>query len=147
MDNPFIHKEFFNCLIGKKIARGMSRTVYAFSANSSMVVKIEEGVKSFQNVREWEYWQEIKDSPAKKWFAPCLYISPCGSVLIQERVLPLERKKYPKKIPHFITDTKYENFGLLDGKFVCCDYGNIPFAKGITSKMVKAEWWSDIEVD
>lgn len=145
--SPFIHKEFFNTLIGKKLGRGSARAVYAFTANADMVVKVETKGESFQNIREWEYWQEMKDSPVAKWLAPCLYISPCGSVLIQARVLPLERSKYPKKIPHFFTDTKYQNFGLYKGKFVCMDYGNIPFAKGVTSKMVKADWWSDIEID
>lgn len=147
MDNPFIHKEFFRTLIGKQIGRGMSRTVYAFKLNPDLVVKVEEDTESFQNVREWEYWNEMKDSPVAKWLAPCLYISPCGSVLIQSRVLSLDRSKYPKKIPHFFTDTKYNNFGLYKGKFVCMDYGNIPFAKGVTSKMVKADWWGDKEVD
>lgn len=145
--SPFIHKEFFNTLIGKKLGRGSARTVYAFTANADMVIKVETKGESFQNIREWEYWQEMKDSPVAKWLAPCLYISPCGSVLIQSRVLPLDRNKYPEKIPHFFTDTKYNNFGLYKGKFVCMDYGNIPFAKGVTSKMVKAEWWSDVEID
>lgn len=147
MDNNFINREFFNTLVGKQLGRGMSRTVYAFKLNPDLVVKIEEGKGSFQNIREWEYWNEMKDSPVARWLAPCLYISPCGSVLIQSRVLPLDRSKYPKKIPHFFTDTKYQNFGLYKGKFVCIDYGSIPFAKGVTSKMVKADWWGDNEID
>jgi hypothetical protein len=147
MDSPFIHKEFFNTLIGKQLGKGSARTVYAFSANPELVVKVEIGGESFQNVREWEYWKEMKDSPMAKYLAPCEYISPCGAVLIQGRVLPLDRSKYPKKIPANFTDTKYQNFGLYKNKFVCCDYGNIPFAKGVSAKMVKAHWWGDIEID
>lgn len=146
-DNPFIHKEFFRMLIGKQLGRGMSRTVYAFKLNPDLVIKVEEGRESFQNVREWEYWHEMKDSPVARWLAPCLYISPCGTVLVQGRVHGLDHSKYPKKIPHFFTDTKYNNFGLYKGRFVCMDYGNIPFAKGVTSKIVKADWWGDKEIE
>jgi hypothetical protein len=147
LDNPFVHKEFFNTLIGKQLGRGVARTTYAFSANAGMVIKVETKGNSYQNVREWEYWNEMKDTPVAKWLAPCLYISPCGAVLVQERVQMIEHSKYPKKIPAFFTDTKYQNFGMLNGKFVCFDYGNIPFAKGISTKMQNVKWWSDLELD
>lgn len=147
LDNPFVHKEFFNTFIGKQLGRGMSRTVYVFAANSQMVVKIETKSESFQNIREWEYWQEMKDTPLAKWLAPCIYISPCGTILVQDRVMMIDRSKYPKKIPASFTDTKYQNFGAIKGKFVCFDYGNIPFAKGVSTKMQTVKWWSDLETD
>ena len=152
IDNAFIHKEFFRMMIGKQIGRGMSRAVYAFKNDPTLVIKVEEASESFQNVREWEYWQENKDfKPVAQWLAPCHYISPCGTILVQSRVGSLEKSAYPKIIPHFFTDTKYQNFGTLKGKTVCFDYGNIPLSKGIEIKkgkvkMVKAEWWGDQEI-
>lgn len=153
MDNPFINREIYGLIIGKQLGRGMSRTVYQYLLDPTLVVKIETKAGSFQNIREWEYWNENKEfAPMRDWLAPCLYISPCGSVLIQKKCYPLDEKKYPKMIPHFFTDTKYQNFGLLDGNVVCFDYGNIPLSKGVIiikkkTKMVKAKWWRDSDID
>ena len=153
MENNFINKEIYGTVVGKQIGRGMSRSVFVYALDPTLVIKIEDKSQSFQNVREWEYWQENKDyKPIAQWLAPCVAISPCGSVLIQKRVHTLDQSRYPKTIPQFFSDTKYQNFGLLNGKFVCFDYGNIPLSKGVIInkgkvKMVKAEWWGDKEID
>ena len=153
MENNFINKEIYGLFIGKTLGRGMSRTVYTHALDPTLVIKIEEKAQSFQNIREWEYWNENKDfKPIAEWLAPCIAISPCGSVLIQKRVNSLDYSKYPKMIPHFLTDNKYQNYGLLNGKFVCFDYGSIPLSMGITiikkkTKMKKVEWWGDKEID
>lgn len=153
MDNNHINREIFGLVIGKQLGRGASRTVYSYALDPSLVVKVEERSGSFSNIREWEYWQENKEyAPMRDWLAPCIAISPCGSVLIQKRAYKLDPKKYPKMIPHFFTDTKYENFGMIDGNFVCIDYGSIPMSKGLIiikkkTKLVKAHWWGDKEID
>lgn len=147
INNELIQKEFTRMLFGKQIGRGLSRTVYVLLSDPTLVIKTEIKGNSFQNIREWEYWNEMKGTPVEKWLAPCLFISPCGTVLIQKRCETLDKSKYPSKLPSFFTDTKYQNFGLLNNKFVCFDYGNIPFSKGVNSKTVKANWWGDQEID
>ena len=58
-----------------------------------------------------------------KWFAPCVDISPSGHFLIQKKCKPLiDIKCLPKNIPGFFTDVHWNNFGMLNGKFVCFDY-------------------------
>lgn len=106
----------------------MARKVYVLRLNPEYVIKIESGRQSFQNVAEWEYWSWVKDTKIEKWFAPCELISTCGSMLVQRRVTPLRPNELPKRLPAFLDcDLKIENFGLIDGKFVCCDYGTAQF--------------------
>lgn len=153
MENNFINKEIARLLCGRVIGRGMSRTVYVNNLDPTTVIKIEEHTQSFQNVREWEYWDENKEfKPVAEWLAPCVAISPCGTVLVQKRAYPADPKLYPKTIPHFFTDTKYQNFGLINKKLVCFDYGSIPMSRGIIvikkkTKMQKVGWWGDKEID
>lgn len=143
---PFINSrtvqlDIYDCILGKEIGRGMSRIVYEHRTDPTLVVKIETQGGSFQNVREAELWFEIADTPFKKWFAPIVYVSACGTVILQKKCAPCQKEKYPGKIPIFFTDTKYDNFGILDGKFVCFDYGTIPFTMDWKNKLKKANWW------
>lgn len=84
----------------------------------------------------------MKDSPLKKWFAPCIDISPNGVFLLQKKTEPCSTSKYPTVVPSFFTDLKYQNFGLLNGKVVCFDYGTILFTN-LNEKTRKAKWWSE----
>jgi hypothetical protein len=138
-------------LLGEQIARGTYRTVYQHATNPDWVVKVETG-EGFHNVREMTLWSDLQldsaePSPYCKWLAPCRWISDYGTFLIMDKTEKRSRDKYPAKIPAFLTDTKYENFGWLpDGSFVCHDYGlsKINYV-GHTKKMVKAHWWSPNE--
>src|SRR5574343_3505 len=146
MDYPFhdshtIKMDIFDCILGKEIGRGMTRIVYQHRTDPTLVVKVEHEGGAFQNVRESELWFEIADTKFKKWFAPVVYVSGCGTVIIQKKCEPLDKKKYPKKIPVFLTDTKYANYGLLNGKFVCFDYGSIAFTMDWKDRLKKAQWW------
>lgn len=138
---PISASDFVDLMLGEKIGEGMSRDVYEFSINTDYVVKHETG-DAYQNVIEWTIWQAIKDTPMKKWFAPCHFISPNGLFLIQERAIPCPKEMYPKRVPACMSDFKYKNFGLIKGKFVCIDYGTMPITNyAITPKMKKADWW------
>lgn len=146
MDYPFqdsqtIKLDIFDCILGKEIGRGMTRIVYEHRTDPTLVVKVEHEGGAFQNVREAELWFEIADTPFAKWFAPVVYVSASGSVIIQKKCERVQKSKYPKKIPGFLTDTKYGNYGLLNGKFVCFDYGSIPFTANWNGRLKKAEWW------
>lgn len=143
--NNTLSKDLFNLVAGDKISEGSDRSVYNFALNSDLVVKFETTSKGFQNIMEWETWKVVEnDKDAKRWFAPCIQISPCGTILLMEKTTPAPRDKYPLKIPAFLTDTKYSNYGILRGKFVCHDYGlHLLMENGLTKRMIKADWWSE----
>lgn len=135
---PFIHTELKNLVLGKKLGTGAYRKVYAHRQDKSLVVKVEEGGRMFSNVVEWETWQYVQYTALAKWFAPCVDISPCGSILLMKRVEPARMSEMPKQVPAIFTDLKIENWGVLDGKVVCCDYGNLLL--NIKGNLKKAEW-------
>ncbi len=141
-----ITRDFIGLFLGKKIGAGMSRTVYLCREDTSCVIKIESASKRFQNVLEWEIWETVKHTKLKKWFAPCIAISDCGTVLIQKRANAINKEQYPKKIPAFFGDTKYQNFGMIGKQFVCLDYGtcHIPaINKGLGKQMKKSKFWEE----
>ena len=144
-----VARDFFSIMAGKWLGGGVGRGVYVLNTDSSLVVKIETASYSFQNVAEWEAWGDLNDmagDSASKWFAPCYYISPCGAVLIQARTRPLDRSLFPKKMPSFFTDLKYQNFGTFEGRVVAHDYGYHRFVPlGATARMRNADWRDDEE--
>ena len=123
-NKPISAIELCDLFLGKMIGIGASRTVYQCLINDTYVIKHENHNDMFQNVTEWRLWQEIKEyKEYSKWFAPCHYISPNGMFLIQSKVEKIPVSQYPKEIPAFFGDLKYQNFGMLNGHFVCFDYG------------------------
>lgn len=125
--------------LGDLLGKGVSRSVYVMEQDSTKVVKVETQ-KSFQNVMEWETWQHVKGTEYAKWFAPCHFISEGGSVLIMERTE--EVSKIPKRVPAFLSDLKRTNFGTLNKRFVCRDYGtNLLMHNGLTARMKPAKFW------
>ena len=140
-----VSTELFRVICGTKIGHGGSRVVYRCRLDDDIVIKIETNPESFNNVSEWRLWQSIRilNQPrVEKWFAPCLHISPCGVVLIQQRTYPVN--VFPKKIPVWLSDTKTCNYGKLSsGKFVCHDYGEgwMTDLYGLyNEEMKQAEW-------
>ena len=123
IDQDILDKELWNLVLGYEIGYGRDRTVYMCALNTSFVIKVEYGERSFQNRVEWETWEYVSGGPYEKWFAPCNRISPCGTLLFQKRTTPVQ--KLPKKLPAFFTDLKCENFGMFEGRLVCHDYGTI----------------------
>jgi len=122
----YIRKEAFWTLCGKKIGSGCYRKVYECSFDNTLVVKVESRSQCFSNILEWTYWGELHWMEGyKEWLAPCVQISPSGGVLIQKKIEPIRRNELPKKLPQFLTDIKPENFGMYEGRLVCCDYGSI----------------------
>jgi hypothetical protein len=134
-------------VLGDKLGNGISRDVFVFKVNEEFVVKVEhEDSGLFQNVTEWALWDALQyDKELSQLFAPCHQISDCGRFLLQKRVKqPLAHEKLPKKLPCFFTDTKVENFGMLNGRVVACDYGT--FSMGLVANVSKrkriVEWWT-----
>ncbi len=130
------------CFVGELVGEGAYRAVFEFALDPQFVVKIEFGDRSFCNVREWATWHDVKDQKAAKWFAPCRWISPGGSALVQRRTTPLEPGNRPRKIPYWMTDRKAENYGTIDGQFCCHDYAFMDFDSEMTGRprLSPAHW-------
>ena len=134
-----IVKDMFDSFCGTPLGYGIGRQVYEHRHDPSLVIKIEYASNSFQNVLEYEAWQYVKETIHAKHFAPCVYISPCGTVLIQKKTD--KAKKYPDRLPVFLTDTKRANYGVYKGHFCCHDYGftNL-MTTGLTKRTRKIDW-------
>lgn len=139
-----VMRECAALLCGERINWGQFRTVFECALDPDWVVKVEDGAGNFQNVLEWEAWQEFKDDKAiGKWLAPCHYISPTGIVLIQSKTMTMAESEYPKKVPAVFTDLKLQNWGRLPNtqRAVCHDYAKLRRSTPVGMRGVK--WWSD----
>ena len=133
--------DLFRLVVGERIGGGISREVYEFRPNNDLIIKFDTNSRSFQNVSEWETWGWVRGTRMARWFAPCVQISPCGTVLLQRRCEPLQKKQIPRKLPAFLCDFKPENFGLLEGKVVCLDYGTAwSCIRSVPKQLVKVDW-------
>ena len=132
-------------LILKQLGSGAFRSVFQFTED--LVAKIEPD-DNFHNVMEYKLWKFVEETPyLRKWFAPCHFLSSNGKVLLMSKVERRSKEHYPKKIPVFFDDLKYDNFGWIDNQFVCCDYASeLIFARLYSPMRMKtAEWWSHDE--
>lgn len=108
---------------GKVIGRGMSCTVYQHKTQPHLVIKRERQVGKFQNVNEYHIWHQICCMKLAEWFAPVYAISPCGQFIIQAKTQPITADQLPSQVPGLFTDFKQNNWGMLEGRPVCHDYG------------------------
>lgn len=142
-----IPTDFFRLITANLIGEGYSRRVYDCRLNPDIVIKIERQGHTFNNFREFDTWGTAKQiETAALWLAPCLHISQCGKVLIQERTYGTDR--FPDKIPVWFSDLHEHNFGRLkNGRFVCHDYGHSGVLRqGLeTTRQRKAKWSFDKE--
>ncbi len=146
--NGVISVDMFNLMCGKWLGGGISRGVYVLGIDPSLVIKVETASTSFQNAMEWEVWNSLEreETTAMDWFAPCHYISECGTILIQARTAPMHKSEAPKKLPAYFTDVKIQNFGWYDGRIVAHDYGYHKFVSlGSKCNLRRADWHDDNE--
>lgn len=137
-------RDLWSLVCGKKLGRGIGRTVYEYKPDPSLAIKIEDRASSFQNIAELEVWNAVAHTPWAKWFAPVVQISGAGTVLLMRRTSPLREKELPNRVPAFFTDLKRTNFGILDGRLVAHDYGTFPavmLGAALNGKTRKAAWW------
>lgn len=140
-EDIFLLGDFTDFFCGNRIGEGCSRSVFEYRIDQRYVVKIDRTNK-FDNVAEWDIWNNLKDGPYGKYLAPCLSISSCGRVMLQRRTIPVKASQLPDKIPVFFADTKLQNWGRIGKNIVCHDYANHSFYSGGTS-MIKAKWRDD----
>ena len=128
--------------VGKPMGEGISRKVYEWLPDPTLVAKVECRRQSFANIEEYHVWQAVEETKAAEWFAPVVQLAGHGSILLQRRTKPVTMDQLPARIPSFFTDLKVGNFGMLDGRIVCHDYGvNLLREKSMTIRLVKADWW------
>jgi hypothetical protein len=138
---PIIKGELMASLLGKELGAGIARAAFVSDLDETIVIKVENSKGSFQNVIEWETWKRFKDDKSvARWLAPCVWISQSGGILMMKRTMPLLRD--PKQMPRFLCDFKRSNYGLLNGRVVCHDYGtNLLMRYGDKPVMRNVEWW------
>jgi|SRR5581483_2835676 len=136
-----VSHDLLKLFLGEKIGSGQFRDVYLLNIDESKVVKVEKGV-SYENFGEYDVWQNVQHTKWGRWFAPVLWFSNYGSCLIQPRCAPLPATGRPKRLPDFFADIKSDNWGLLNGRVVCFDYGHHQFyRRGVKrAKLVKAHF-------
>ena len=122
--------EFWEFMVGPELGRGASRVTYALKHDAQTVLKVCDpqcNGNFRQNLLEWEAWDHLRTQciGIRKWFAPCIDISPCGRLLLQARTQKLDINKLPEKLPAFLDDFNRDNFGMIDGQVVARDYGTL----------------------
>ena len=105
-----ITRDLIGLVLGDPLGGGTARQVYEWLPDPTLVAKVEHGAGSFQNVEEWETWREV-DGVAwhQDWFAPCVSISACGSILLQRRTVDPQPGQRPLKLPRSLTDRSIQN--------------------------------------
>jgi hypothetical protein len=134
-------RDLAGMLLGDYDGHGTYRSIFHHATDPTLIVKVENKTGSFSNVQEWDVWQRVKLTKLARWFAPCVQISGAGTVLIQRKCELVTARQLPKKVPAFFTDLKAENWGLLNGRAVCFDYGcNLLMERGMTERLRIARW-------
>lgn len=143
ISTPAQYEDVQSLILGHKLGAGIHRLVYEYRPDPAWVVKVACECPNI-NVLEEEVWSSIKEADMSKWFAPCGRISECGIFLLQRKVESLPIAQYPTHVPSFFGDLKYTNFGLYQGRFVCCDYASFiatSMCHKWSGRMKKADWW------
>jgi hypothetical protein len=120
--------------VGEHLGSGAYRKVFALQHHDDRVIKIETNGIEFCNVAEMKVWQEVEGTPLEHWFAECHEIDAWGLALIQQKTEPFDNEtefhEMVEKIgplPKFFDDIHWGNFGKIDDRLVCHDYGFTKF--------------------
>ena len=128
---------------------GAQRRVFKLAQQwkgEDVVMKVAPGADFSQNIEEYDTWCHVQYTEYKKWFAKVHCMSQGGRVLIQSYVDPLPPSKAPDKMPVFLGDFKYGNYGIKGNQVVCKDYGtNLLRTTGLIKRTRKVEWRIDTE--
>lgn len=144
IDEDILRADFICVFKGKRLGSGVCREVFECKFDAEVVIKIEKYASDFNNVMELQIWQQVKGTEFEPYFAPCIDISPCGTVLLQKKCGLPEANDFPEQLPAFMNqDTKYQNFGLYEGRLVMTDYGNWRITDNMKTCPVEIDWWND----
>jgi len=152
-ESGMIKDALLHFFVGKRIGKGAYRHVYRLNGGDGKdcVLKVEYCDAEFCNITEWKVWKAVEHTPHAEWFAPCVSIDLFGVALVQKRTKGFDsreefnayvEKHHDGKLPAFFEDVHYGNFGLLEGRLVCHDYGFNHFL----DEAVKMEWGNLVNV-
>lgn len=134
-------RKFKKQYCGRKLGQGCSRSVYEFKPDPRYVIKITDWAGIESNLLELHIWMELKwVHDLAQWLAPVIWANQDCRVILQRRVEFKAIGKYPKKVPHWFTDLKIQNYGWIGRRFVCADYGGCVITNGFTRRMKTVNW-------
>lgn len=114
---------------GRVLGAGKSRVVFELRGLPDFVIKIAHRTNAGEHNRdEWAHWKTASEDE-KKWLCPCKAIYDNGIYLVQRRGEPVTKAQVAqalKRAPCWVKnrdDKKHQNFVMLDGRVVFCDYG------------------------
>lgn len=137
--------DLVNLVCGPQLGRGAYRTVFECRLNPAWVIK-HDTRDNHSNIFEFSLWRELEGTPLGKWLAPVEWLSNDGFWLIQRKTEPIRASELPDKIPALFCDMKVSNWGMLDGRPVCHDYGNsrlFALARSHGGRLAKTNWLED----
>lgn len=120
--------------LGKLIAKGCTRWVYAHLQDPSLVIKVHKPNRKFFNALEWQIWNRYKDEEFGKYLCPCVEF-PHSDYLIMARCNPVHAedtmyKDLVRKLQGYkLEDLKPANCGVYQGRCVLLDYGHKSFTQ------------------
>jgi hypothetical protein len=124
---PHLKNCILELFVGGEIGSGSFRRTYEMLQEPDHVLKVQYG-SGHHNAIEWETWQAAKETKWAKWFAPCVRIDSWGSSLVMRKARTFESEMEflatIKRVPVFFHDVRWTNWGMLDGRPVCIDYGH-----------------------
>lgn len=147
-DDIVLNVDLLSMLVGEKIGQGQSRMVFQHNVDPDKVVKLAcNGDGVLANSIEWTIWQEVQGLKGplawvKDWFCPVHRLSGNSNVIVMSKTAPVRLEEMPKEVPTFLSDIHMANFGWLDGRVVCHDYGFIYGLISYKKKFKKAAWQS-----
>lgn len=123
-----------------RITHGIMRTVYLTRRYAIKIPSPRFGWRMFirglsANLGEREYWRRwegdtsfvVEDRTYSGMLCPVLWSSWGGWVIVMPRVEILTEEEYREDVGGPVLtafhDSKADNFGWLDGRVVCVDYG------------------------
>jgi hypothetical protein len=145
LESPEISMDFITSICGTLRGQGCYRKVFDYNLDDRFVVKVE--LKNTNcNTIEHMMWEEIEGLTGelewvREWFAPVIWISPGGRLLVMEKTKDYHKtRKPPEKIPSFLWDTHSANFGWIKNRFVCHDYGQFYNFISYNKVFKKVKW-------
>lgn len=133
--------EFVDLFCGDELGSGIDRRVFECKLDPAIVIKIERpDTTRFQNILEFQTWNDLGHTPLGKWLAPVRRVSDSGFVLLMAKTEPVPKGKLPLRMPEWLTDCKASNYGMLEGRVVCHDYGTNLIIAHASKRLRKVHW-------
>lgn len=118
------------------IKRGVTRIVFVFKNKVYKIPNCTYSLEHFlkgwiANIHEKKTWEVfnspgIEDKTVRDKICPILKSYLKGFIIVMPRCTPLKPEDFPDESPFIDVpwgDHKMDNYGMLNGKMVCLDYG------------------------